>query len=299
MNSLSLIGKTPLVALPGLFPDHRVFGKLEATNVGGSVKDRIALFMINAAEAAGILTPGMTVVEATSGNTGIGLAVTAAVKGYRLKLAMPEDMNEERRSLFNWYGAELVLTPAREGMGGALWAAEQLADQPGHWWARQFDNPANPQAHYETTGPEIWTQTKGHIDHLVVGVGTGGTLTGAGRYLKEQNSSLHITAVEPARSPVLSGGRPGLTAIYGLGAGFTPGVLDRRLIDRLAPITDDDAYDWAKRAARAEGLLLGPSAGAALAAVDALLPSLKAGDVTVAILPDTGDRYTSLMPKYT
>jgi len=299
VNSLDLIGNTPLVALDRLFPPGRVLGKLEAANAGGSVKDRIALAMIEAAEAEGILRPGMTLVEATSGNTGIGLALVCAVKGYHLVLTMPEDMNEERRSLFSWFGAELVLTPAIEGMSGAVWAAEQLAEKPGHWWTRQFDNPANPQAHYETTGPEIWRQAGGRVDCLVVGVGTGGTLTGTGRYLKEQNPRLQVVAVEPARSNVLSGGRPGPTTIFGLGAGFVPGVLDTSLIDHVIAVGDEEAYRWARAAAQQEGLLVGPSAGAALAAAAQMVERLEDGTIIVAILPDTGDRYTSLLTRHT
>lgn len=297
-HALQLIGRTPLVRLARMFPGPAVvLAKLESANPGGSVKDRIALAMVEAAEAEGRIRPGDTLVEATSGNTGIGLALVAAVKGYRLVLTMPEDMNEERRALFAWFGAELVLTPAVEGMTGAVWAAEQLARRPGYHWTRQFDNPANPLAHYRGTGPEIWEQAGGRVDVLVVGVGTGGTLTGAGRYLKERNARLRVVAVEPERSAVLSGGRPGPTRIFGLGAGFVPGVLDRTLIDRVVAVPDDEAYATARRAAREEGLLVGPSSGAVLWATGRVLE--EAGDGTVvAILPDTGDRYTSLLPQH-
>lgn len=298
-SALALIGRTPLVRLRRLFADAqaRVYAKLEAANPGGSVKDRIALAMVEAAEQQGLIRPGDTLVEATSGNTGIGLALVAAVKGYRLVLTMPEDMNEERRALFAWFGAELLLTPAIEGMTGAVWAAEQLARRPGHYWTRQFDNPANPLAHYRTTGPEIWEQTAGEVDVLVVGVGTGGTLTGTGRYLKERKPGVQIVAVEPARSAVLSGGRPGPTRIFGLGAGFVPGVLDRSLIDRVVAVPDDEAYAMARRVAREEGLLVGPSSGAVLWATERVLADFP-GKTVVAILPDTGDRYSSLLPQY-
>ena len=274
-----------------------VYGKLEAANPGGSVKDRIALAIVEAAERDGRLAPGATIVEATSGNTGIGLALVAAVKGYRLILTMPEDMNDERKALFAWYGAELQLTPAIEGMSGAVYAAERLSRQEGVFWARQFENPANPEAHYRTTGPEIWRQTGGRCDVLVVGVGTGGTLTGTGRYLRERNPQLKIVAVEPARSAVLSGGRPGPTRIFGLGAGFVPGVLDRSLIDHVEAVGDDDAYAAARELALTEGLLVGPSAGAALVAARRVSKDLPSTATVVVVLPDTGDRYTSLMPK--
>lgn len=298
-SALALIGRTPLVALDRLFAGSaaRVFAKLEGHNPGGSVKDRIALAMVEDAERRGLIRPGDTLVEATSGNTGIGLALVAAVKGYRVVLTMPEDMNEERRALFAWFGAELVLTPAIEGMSGAVYAAEQLARRPGHYWTRQFDNEANPRAHYEGTGPEIWEQTGGRVDVLVVGVGTGGTLTGTGRYLKERKPGVVVVAVEPARSAVLSGGRPGPTRIFGLGAGFVPGVLDRSLIDRVVAVPDDEAYAWARRAAREEGLLVGPSAGAALYATAEILDDYP-GATVVTVLPDGGDRYSSLLPHY-
>ncbi|HEX6988858.1 MAG TPA: cysteine synthase family protein [Bacillota bacterium] len=290
------MGGTPMLPLKRLFPQGEVFGKLEAANPGGSVKDRIAASMVEAAEAAGLIKPGDTLVEATSGNTGIGLAVVAAVKGYRLVLAMPEDMNQERQALFAWFGAELLLTPAIEGMSGAVYAAEQLSREQGCFWTRQFDNPANPEAHYRGTGPEIWRQLEGRCDVLVAGVGTGGTLTGAARYLKERCPSLRVVAVEPASAAVLSGGRPGPTRIFGLGAGFKPGVLDTSLIDQVIAVPDAEAYETARRAAVLEGLTVGPSSGAALAAVGRLLEDGLTGRVAV-VLPDGGDRYTSLMPE--
>ncbi|MFO7245791.1 MAG: cysteine synthase A [Bacillota bacterium] len=296
LGILARIGNTPMLRLERMFPGAEVFGKLEGTNPGGSVKDRIALAMVEAAEAAGLIKPGDTLVEATSGNTGIGLALVAAVKGYRLVLTMPEDMNLERRALFAWFGAELALTPAIEGMSGAVWAAEQLSTREGCYWTRQFENPANPEAHYRHTGPEIWSQMEGRCDVLVAGVGTGGTLTGTARYLKERNPALRVVAVEPAASAVLSGGRPGPTRIFGLGAGFKPGVLDTSLIDQVVAVPDDAAYETARRAAVTEGLLVGPSSGAALWAVQRLLAQGLTGRIAV-VLPDTGDRYTSLMPE--
>lgn len=285
-----------MLRLERLFPGAEVFGKLEGANPGGSVKDRIALAMIEAAEAQGLIKPGDTLVEATSGNTGIGLALVAAVKGYRLVLTMPADMNQERQALFAWFGAELSLTPAIEGMSGAVWAAQELSRREGCYWTRQFDNPANPEAHYRHTGPEIWSQLEERCDVLVAGVGTGGTLTGAARYLKERNPRLRVVAVEPAASPVLSGGRPGPTRIFGLGAGFKPGVLDISLVDQVIAVPDAEAYDTARRAATLEGLLVGPSSGAALFAVQQLLDQGLTGRIAV-VLPDTGDRYTSLMPE--
>lgn len=296
VTALQWIGETPMVPLRRLFPADgpRVLAKLESFNPGGSVKDRIALAMVEDAEARGILKPGGTIVEATSGNTGIGLALVAAVKGYRLILTMPEDMNEERRSIFSWYGAELELTPAIEGMSGAVYAAEQLSKQPNCYWARQFENPANPLCHYRTTGPEIWRQSDGRCDVFVAGVGTGGTLTGAGRYLRERNAGIKIVAVEPARSAVLSGGRPGLTKIFGLGAGFFPGVLDRSLIDRVEAISDEEAYQTARELAQYEGLFVGPSAGAAVAAVRRVIKTVEPTATIVVVLPDTGDRYSSV-----
>ena len=292
---LELVGDTPMVSLDRIGPSAgkgRLLAKVEGANPGGSIKDRIALAMILAAEKKGELNQGDTVVEATSGNTGIGLAVVCAARGYRLILAMPEDMSDERMRLFKWFGAEVRLTPAIEGMSGAVWLAGRLEEEGGIW-VRQFESPANPEAHYRTTGPEIWRQAGGKVDVLVLGVGTGGTLTGAGRYLKEKNPSLQIVAVEPATSPVLSGGRSGSHRIHGLGAGFLPGILDKGLIDEVVTVDDEEAFDHARLMARKEGLSAGPSSGAAVAA------ALKAVDryagVVVTILPDGMDRYLSMV----
>jgi cysteine synthase A len=270
--------------------------KLEWYNPGGSVKDRVALSMIDAAEASGELRPGGTIVEATSGNTGIGLAVVAARRGYRLVLAMPDDMNTERRALFTWFGVELVLTPAIEAMGGAVFAAEEIVRRRGAFWPRQFENPANPAAHERTTGPELLEQCGGHIDALVAGVGTGGTLTGTARFLRRHLPQLQVVAVEPLRSPVLSGGRPGPHRLIGLGAGFVPGVLDRGLIDRVLACSDEDGFETARHLACREGLLAGPSAGAAAWAALRVAAELGPGRRVATILPDGGDRYASMMP---
>ena len=296
-SSLDLIGRTPVVRLRHLPPGAAdVVCKLEFLNPGGSVKDRIALAMVDAAEREDRLHPGDTIVEATSGNTGIGLAVVAAVRGYRLVLTMPEDMNAERRALFAWYGVELVLTPALEGMGGAVFAAEEIVRTRGAFWPRQFENRHNPEAHTATTGPELYAQCGGRLDALVAGVGTGGTLTGTARFLRQCLPKLRVVAVEPARSPVLAGGRPGPTRLLGLGAGFIPGVLEGRLIDEVIGIGDEEAFDMARQLARGEGLLVGPSAGAAAAAALQIAARLGAGKRVACILPDGGDRYTSMFP---
>ncbi len=299
-DAQALIGRTPLVRLNRVagHDGPAVLGKLEGFNPGGSVKDRIALAMVEDAEARGLIRPGDTLVEATSGNTGLGLAVVAAARGYRLVLTMPEDMSAERRALFSWCGVELVLTPAIEGMTGAVFAAEELVRTRGYFWTRQFENPANPDVHYRTTGPEIWRATGGRLDMLVAGVGTGGTLTGAGRYLKERLPDLMVVAVEPARSAVLSGGRPGPHAIQGLGAGFVPGVLDRSLIDRVIAVQDHEAFAMSRRLAREEGLLVGPSSGAAVHAALKASRDLDPDAVVVAVLPDIGDRYASLITQH-
>lgn len=292
---LSRIGETPMVRvnniIPGIHRD-RLWAKLEGTNPGGSVKDRMALAMVENAEKEGLLQRGDTIVEATSGNTGIGLAMVCAVKGYKLVLTMPEDMSSERRNMFHWYGVEVRLTPAIEGMSGAVWLAGQL-EKEGLVWLRQFENKANPQVHYQTTGPEIWQQSGGRVDVLVAGVGTGGTITGCGRYLKEKNPALKITAVEPASSPVLSGGRPGRHSIHGLGAGFVPGILDSNLPDQVITVSDSDAYYYARTLSQSEGISAGPSSGAALAAALQMLER-HAGFV-VAIFPDQIDRYLSTL----
>ncbi len=294
---LELIGNTPLVRLrrmarPGW---ATVLAKLESVNPGGSVKDRIALSMVEEAERSGRLKPGDTIVEPTSGNTGIGLALVSAVKGYHLVLTMPEDMSVERRTLLSLYGAEIVLTPAIEAMSGAIYAAEQLAKEHGYFMPQQFVNPANPEAHRRVTAVEVLRATDGKVDAFVASVGTGGTLTGIGQVLKEKVPGVQIIAVEPARSPVLSGGRPGLHRIQGIGAGFIPGVLDPSVIDRVGTVADEVAFETARLLAREEGILAGPSSGAAVAAALRVAPELGEGKVVVVVLPDTGERYLSLM----
>ncbi len=296
-DALALIGGTPLVRLRHVpAGSAEVVCKLEWMNPGGSVKDRIALAIVRAAERDGLLQSGDTIVEATSGNTGIGLAVVAAVCGYRLVLCMPEDMSAERRTLFAWYGVELVLTPALEGMGGAVFAAEEMVRRRGAFWPRQFENPRNPAAHEETTGPELLEQCQGRLDALVAGVGTGGTLTGTARFLRGHLPDLRVVAVEPARSPVLGGGRPGPHRLLGLGAGFIPGVLERGLIDAVLACSDEDGFDTARRLACQEGLLAGPSAGAAVWGALRVAGELGEGRRVACILPDGGDRYTSMLP---
>ncbi|MBI3802307.1 MAG: cysteine synthase A [Nitrospirae bacterium] len=296
-NVTELIGQTPLVQLNRLADNQsaRIFAKVEFFNPGGSVKDRICLSMIEAAERSGKLQPGGTMVEPTSGNTGIGLALVAAVRGYKLILVMPESMSMERASLLSSYGAQLVLTPAWEGMRGAIKESESIIEQnPDYFMPNQFANPANPEVHRKTTGPEILEALNGEVDAFVVGVGTGGTITGVGEVLKTRNPKTLIVAVEPSASPVLSGGEPGPHKIQGIGAGFIPNVLNRKIIDRVITVTDDDAYKTAKLLARQEGLLVGISSGANALAAQQIAKELGKGKTVVTILPDTGERYISI-----
>ncbi len=294
-----LIGRTPLLELTHIEAaaglQARVLAKLESFNPGGSVKDRVAKAMLDEAEAAGKLKPGSVIIEPTSGNTGIGLAMMAAARGYRAVIVMPETMSIERRLLLKAYGAELVLTPGSQGMQGAIEKAEELAAQtPGSFVAGQFVNPANPAAHEATTGPEIWQDTDGQVDIFVAGAGTGGTVTGVGRYLKAQNPAVQVVAVEPAGSPVLGGGKAGPHGLQGIGAGFVPAVLDTTVYDEVLPVTEADAYAAGRLLGRKEGVLAGISSGAALwAALQVAKRPQSAGKTIVVLLPDTGDRYLS------
>ena len=299
-SALELIGKTPLLQLNNYskaagVKDATILAKLEYLNPAGSVKDRIALAMIEDAEQKGILKPGATIIEPTSGNTGIGIASVAAAKGYKAVLTLPETMSVERRNLLKAYGAELVLTDGTKGMKGAIAKAEELQQStPGSIILGQFVNPANPAIHKKTTGPEIWDQTDGKVDIFVAGVGTGGTLTGVGEYLKSKNPNVKVVAVEPATSPVLSKGTPGSHKIQGIGAGFVPDVLNTKIYDEILAIENEDAFTEGRAFARAEGILVGISSGAALKAASILAarPENK-GKVIVALLPDSGDRYLS------
>ncbi len=299
-TSLSeLIGQTPLVALIR-YGENRglaatLLAKLEGFNPAGSAKDRVALFLIRDAEDRGLLTPGGVIIEPTSGNTGIGLAAVGVPLGYRVILTMPDTMSAERRRLLAAYGAELVLTDGAEGMTGAIRRAEELAASlPGSFLAGQFHNPANPAAHYATTGPEIWADTEGQVDIFVAGIGTGGTLSGAGRYLKNQNPAITVVGVEPAASPLLSGGQAGPHGLQGIGANFIPDNLDRTLLDEVIPVTEEEAYAAARALAREEGYLTGISSGAALHATTQLaMRPENQGKRIVVLLPDTGDRYLS------
>ena len=294
-----LIGRTPLVELGRYAAAHdlqsRILAKLECFNPGGSSKDRVGKAMIDDAERRGLLSPGATIIEPTSGNTGIGLAAVAAARGYRCIIIMPDTMSLERQKLMVGYGAELILTPGAEGMTGSIRKAQELAAQiPGAFIPDQFNNPANARAHYDTTGPEIWSDTDGQVDIFVAGVGTGGTLTGVGRYLKEQNPNVKVVAVEPAGSPLLSGGKAGSHNLQGMGANFIPSVLDQSIYDEVLPVWEQDAYAAARELGTKEGLLVGISSGAALhgAKVLAQRPENK-GKTIVALLPDTGERYLS------
>ena len=294
-----LVGGTPLLELRNYTARHglgaALLAKLEYLNPAGSVKDRAAVYMIRDAEERGLLQPGGTIIEPTSGNTGIGLAAVAAAKGYKVVLTMPESMSLERRQLLAAYGAELVLTPASKGMQGAVDAAEALQKEtPGSILAGQFFNPANAKAHYETTGPEIWKDTDGQVDIFVAGVGTGGTLTGVGRYLKEQNPNVRIVAVEPVKSPLLSQGKAGPHGIQGIGANFVPDLLDRTIYDEVLTVAEEDAYATGRELAAGEGVLVGISSAAAVwAAAQLAQRPENAGKTIVALLPDTGDRYLS------
>jgi cysteine synthase A len=289
-----IVGNTPFVKLERIAPEGgaEIYAKLEARNPSGSVKDRPALAMILAAEQAGELGPGSTIVEATSGNTGISLAMLAAVRGYRCALVMPQDMSTARQAILRAYGAELVLTPAEQGMRGAVEHAEQLlAQTKKSWMSRQFDNPANPRVHEQTTAIEIWQACEGKLDAFVAGVGTGGTLTGVTRGLRARGVSAKSYAVEPRSSAVLSGGKPGLHGIQGLGAGFVPRVLDRSLIDDVIAVSDPEAERMAARLAREEGLYVGPSSGANVHAALKVATTMRPGERVVTILCDTGERY--------
>ena len=294
-----LIGSTPLLGLKGvekaLSLKAKIFAKLEYFNPSGSVKDRIAKAMIDDAEKRGVLKPGSVIIEPTSGNTGIGLAAVAAMRGYRIIIVMPETMSVERRQLMKAYGAELVLTPGAKGMKGAIEEAERLAaETPDSFIPGQFTNPANPAAHKATTGPEIWNDTDGSVDIFVAGVGTGGTLSGTGEYLKEKKPSVKVVAVEPATSAVLSTGKAGSHKIQGIGAGFVPKVLNTEVYDEIIAVSNEDAFDYGRLVGKKEGVLVGISAGAALkAAVELAQRAENEGKNIVVIFPDTGDRYLS------
>ncbi len=294
---LDLIGGTPMVRLSRVVEEGwaDVVGKVESFNPAGSVKDRIALSMIEAAEREGRIKPGDTIVEPTSGNTGIGLAMVAAVRGYRLIVTMPEDMSLARRDLLARYGAEVILTPAIEGMTGSVYAAQELLNEhPDYFMPQQFENPANPEVHRRTTAQEILAATGGRLDAFVAGVGTGGTITGVGEVLKAESPDILIVAVEPARSPVLQGGRAGVTAIQGIGAGFAPGILNREVLDEIISVADEEAISMSRRLCREEGLLVGISAGANVIAALKVAKRLGQGKRVVTVLPDTGERYLTM-----
>ena len=294
-----LIGKTPIIEAVNfenaVEADATILAKLEYFNPAGSVKDRVAKAMIEDAEEKGILKPGATIIEPTSGNTGIGLAAIATAKGYRTIIVLPETMSVERRNIIKAYGAEIVLTPGYKGMTGAIAKAEELKNEiEGSMIAGQFVNPANPDAHRRTTGPEIWNDTDGEVDAFVAGVGTGGTITGVGEYLKSKNDKIEIIAVEPATSPILSQGKPGPHKIQGIGAGFVPEILNTKIYDSVVPVDNDDAFEYARLISHTEGILVGISAGAALyAAIEWAKKPENEGKTIVALLPDSGDRYYS------
>ena len=291
-----LVGKTPLLELTNLERlKARLLAKLEYLNPAGSAKDRVAKYILNDAEEKGILTKDSVIVEPTSGNTGIGLAAIAAARGYRVIIVMPDSMSAERRLLMTAYGAELVLTEGAKGMGGAIAKAEELAKEiPGAFLAGQFVNPANPRAHFETTGPEIWEDTDGAVDFFVAGVGTGGTITGTGSYLKSKKPQVQIVAVEPSDSPVLSQGKAGAHKLQGIGAGFIPEILDTTVYDEVIPVTSEDAFETGRMLGKREGVLVGISSGAALwAAIEVAKRPENEGKTVVVLLPDTGDRYLS------
>lgn len=298
-NIEELIGKTPLLELTHLEEIHnldaKVLAKVEFLNPGGSAKDRVAKKMVEDAEAKGLLKAGATIIEPTSGNTGIGLAVMAAARGYRAIIVMPDSMSMERRLLMSAFGAELVLTEGAKGMAGAIAKAEELAKEiPGAFIPGQFDNPANPQAHYETTGPEIYEDTDGKVDIFVAGIGTGGTITGVGRYLREKNPHVQIIGVEPASSPLLTEGRAGSHGLQGIGANFVPSILDTKLYNEIITVTEEAAYAAGREVSQKEGLLVGISAGAAIhAALEVAKRPENKGKNIVVLLPDTGDRYLS------
>jgi cysteine synthase A len=297
VNIADHVGRTPMVQLTRILPDGtrgQLFAKLEMLNPGGSVKDRIGVAMIEAAEREGRIEPGRTtIVEATSGNTGIALAFVCAAKGYDLILTLPQGMSREREGLLRLYGAQFHITESLGGMNEAVAAAQALARDSDYWLPDQFSNPANPEAHYRGTGPELWEAMGEKVDCLVTGVGTGGTLTGAGRYLKERNPACRVVAVEPASSPVLSGGRAGPHKIQGIGAGFVPPVLDRALVDEIIPVDDEDALETARFVARREGVLAGISAGAALWGAMEVATRDDAPERIAVVLPDSGERYVS------
>ena len=295
-NMLSLVGNTPLVKINRLnSAPAEILVKLESANPAGSAKDRVAIAMVADAEARGVLAPGATIVEPTSGNTGIGLALVAAVKGYKLVLTMPDTMSVERRKLLAAYGAEIVLTPGAEGMTGSIAKAQEILDTvPGSFMPGQFDNPSNPEAHYKTTGPEIWRDTDGKIDAVVAGVGTGGTLSGTGKFLKEKNSDVKVIAVEPSDSPMLSKGVAGVHKIQGIGANFVPENFDRSICDEIMTVSAEDAGATARAAATREGILMGISGGAALYAALKLAEQVEyCGKTICVIIPDSGERYLS------